>query len=303
LNFDKKVFRKFTLIFSLSFFFFKTELKSQYLLNFCNNNKTTIDSIEISFNDTIKIKKSIPQGNCFAVKIPNEWSLRHGIVLCNYKIYFGYNYINAQKLKSKLYDTIFISEKIQQEPDIEIFLNNVSNNKIDTITAANYTVTNSKRITPRNEVFLIKYNDLNSKPEIEISINKIKKKVTLNRQDFGNLDNPSVQLWLNDSLFLKGTPSYESIKEYNISFMPETWELKFETIKVVSSSLIGENEYPNEFFKTFVFDFEKLRKKPFFTVFIGTKKYNVKLSAKDLSSIYNGQRYFWISDKRIKREN
>lgn len=273
-------------------------------MNFCNNNKVTIDSIELSFlNDTIKIKKSIPQGNCLPVNIPNEWSLRHGIVLCNYKIYFGYNYFNAQKLKSKLYDTIFINKEIQQEPDIEIFLNNVSTNKIDTITAANYTVINSKRITPRNEVFVVKYKDLISKPEIEISINKIKKKVTLNRQDFGNLDNPSVQLWLNDSLFLKGTPSYECIKEYNISFMPETWEMKFEKIKVVSSSLIGESEYPNEFFKTFVFDFEKLLKKPIFTVFIGKKKYKVKLLPKDLSSLYNGHRYFWINDKTIKKEN
>ena len=303
MNFDDKLFKKFILIFSLSFFFFKTEIKSQYLLNFCNNNKATIDSIEISFNDTIKIKKSITQGDCLPVNIPNEWSLRHGVVLCNYKIYFGYNYINAQKLKSKLYDTIFISNKVQQEPNIEIFLNNVSNNKIDKITAANLTVTNSKRITPREEVFVIKYNDLVSKPEIEISINKIKKKVTLNRQDFANLDNPSVQLWLNDSLFLKGTPSFECIKEFNISLMPETWEIKFEKIKVVSSSLIGESKYPYTNIKSFVFDFEKLRKNPFFTVFIGTKRYKVKLSAKDLSSFYNGQIYFWFSDKRMKREN
>ena len=272
-------------------------------MNFCNNNEATIDSIEISFNDTIKIKKSIVQGDCLPVNIPNEWSLRHGIVLCNYKVYFGYNYISAQKLKTKLYDTIFISKEIQQEPKIEIFLNNVSNYKIDTIVAANYTVTNSTRITPRKEVFVINYNDLKSKPEIEISINKLKKKVTLLRQDFANLDNPSVNIWLCDSLFLKGTPSYEYIKEYDITLIPATTDIKLDEIKLISPSLIGESNYPSKYFKTFVLDFEKLRKKPIFKVVIGIKKYKVKLSEKDLSSFYNGRRYFWISDKEIKPEN
>lgn len=294
---------RFSSILFLTFFFFISDSKCQFVLHFCNNNQTKVDSIEISLFDTIMLKKTILQGDCISFKVPNEWTNRHGAVKCNYKIYFGYNYINGQRLKGTFNDTVFLEKDIQQEPIVEIFINNVSNQNIDSIIAAGHRIEKPKIITPRVQSFEIKYQDLVSNSIVEIFINKAQKKVILIRQDFANLYIPIVNLWLNDSLFLKGIPPFNSIKEFNITFQSATTEINLEKMNLVSSSLITESKSSDKYFKTYVFDFKKLKQNPSFKVLVGQKKYKVKLTKKDLSSVYNGYKYFWVSEKEIKPEN
>lgn len=278
-----------------------SDLKSQYVLNFCNNNSTTVDSVIVTKDDAISIK-SISSGNCKSFDIPYEWTNKHGIVMCNYKIYFGHKYISGQRTKTTLKDTVYIEKDINLEPIVRILINNLSNYSIDSITVANSIIEKPLTITPREKSIEVKYKDLLSNPIIEISMNNAKKRVTLLKQDFANLSNPYVPLWLDDTCFLKGSPPFDRIMEFKVVFQSATPDFKLGNINLISNALVGETKTLDSSYRVFVLDLNKLREKPYFELFIGKNEYKIKLSSNDLSANYYGRKYFWVSQKGIKQQ-
>jgi hypothetical protein len=299
MNFDRVKCYKILLGVILIFIFCISNLNAQYTLSLCNNNFKKIDSIILTNNDT-SIVKSILPSVCKKFDIPNKWTNKHGIVMCNYKVYFGYNYVSGQKLKSKFNDTIYINNDIQHEPVITILINNVSNHNIDSIFVANRRVNNPINITPREKSIEVKYQDLVSNPLIEIEINKTKKSISLQRQDFADLRYPFVDLWLHDSLFLKGVPPFSSTKEVKFIFEPYVYGFSLENLNLASTALITEVEPSNKYRRIFVLDFDELKRRPFLKISIGKTKYKLKLTNEDLSHNNNGGKYFWVDKKSIK---
>ncbi len=281
-------------------------------LTFINKSSVPIDSIIIGANKIIKLGQ-IAVGQRYSKK------LNHIKVNTNREGLFGFTAcLNGRRSGSAWgfhdYGRIFSNQEVfyiydngitktdkplMKPKALKLYFYNSSLKNIDTFLSANNGIIKVNEMSPRNVEIIYDYDKIEKLKEFIVVMSGTKMNYKIDFHDFDNWNNTQDFLHIESDKIQKGIPANGKPLEYIVDIEIKI-PLSADSITIKSAAITKTYNIIQPKYKSFVFDFEKLRQHPIFIVNAGNKNYVIDFSKHDFSNIYDHQKIFALDGNGIK---
>ena len=280
-------------------------------LTFVNKSSFAIDSIVIQNPEKVIIGK-ITVGQQFSkslndvqVNTNNEGAFPFAVyqkdkVLTGTWGFHDFGMLSSKKETFYIHDNgITSTDKPLQKPkEFKLYFYNASSRLIDSIIDTNGAIIQVNESSPRNFEVVYDYDKLEHFKEFAIAIDKKRWSSKIDH-DFSNWNSNQSFFYFENDTLKKGSPPWKEPLEFIVDLQVNL-PFPSDSVKVESNAIAKTYYFHQPNYVKVVFDVQKLKQNPVFTVTAKNKKYQVDLSSNDFSNIYSYQKIMYLEEKGIR---
>lgn len=187
---------------------------------------------------------------------------------------------------------------IEKPKELKLYFYNASNESINSFFAFRNTLKEVKELSPRSFEIIFDFDSIEKSNDFIVIING-KRKVCKIEHDFNNWNDNQTFLYYENNSIKKGNLPWRKPLEFRVD-IENKLQFPSDSVKVKSNALVKTYYYKQPNYLSVVFDFDKLKQNPIFTIEVANKKYTIDLSSHDFSNIYLHQKIYFLDENGIK---